>query len=167
MGQEPLSVATSDLAWPAMRCARLLSQLPEEHGTLDRTGRGRVAEVYPMAALRRWNVIQPDTPPTSWAYKGHKPGRRERREQHMSRLLELLNGTVRIPSAYIERCVDDDDDFDAFISALVARAVELELTDPIPRGDAWRAMREGWIHLPLAKSSSLLASTSGRSRVRT
>ncbi len=119
-----------------------------------------------MAALRRWKIIQPDTPPTSWAYKGHKPGRRERREQHMSRLLDLLNGAVCVPSAYIERCVDDDDDFDAFISALVARAVELELTDPIPRGDAWRAMREGWIHLPLAESSDLLASTSGSSRVR-
>ncbi len=67
----------------------------------------------------------------------------------MTQLLDHLKGVVHVPEAYVERCVDDDDDFDAFISALVARAVELNLTDPISRGDAWLAMREGWIHLPL------------------
>ena len=55
-----------------MRCARLLSRLAGEHGVLDRTGRGRVAEVYPMAALRRWGVIEAGTAPTDWAYKGER-----------------------------------------------------------------------------------------------
>lgn len=69
VGQEPLSVATSDLAWPAMRCARLLSQLPEEHGTLDRTGRGRVAEGLPHGRPTTLEHHPAGNPPTSWAYK--------------------------------------------------------------------------------------------------
>jgi hypothetical protein len=57
-----------------------------------------------------------------------------------------------------ERCTDDDDDeFDALISAVVARAAQRCLTDPIPLGQAWLAMREGWIHLPLRDSLHQLA----------
>ncbi len=39
-GQAPLSVATSDLAWPAMRLARLLTKLADTEGPI-----GRVAAV--------------------------------------------------------------------------------------------------------------------------
>lgn len=154
----PLSVAMDDLAWPAMRCARILSRLENQHGVLDRTGRGQVAEVYPMAALRRWEVIMLDLPPKEWSYKGHGPGRRERREQHFERLRELLNETVKMSETFAERCIADDDDFDAFVSALVARATELTLTEPIPRGMEWLALREGWIQLPTGGSLSQLAS---------
>ncbi len=156
-GQVPLSVAVSDLAWPAMRCARLLSAIAEETGALDRTGAGRVAEVYPMAALRQWGVIAAGTPPPEWSYKGDGPGRLERREQHLRALRDLLNDTVRISDECAAICVADDDDFDALISALVARAVELSLTDPIPKGMRWAAVREGWIHLPTAQGVSQLA----------
>jgi hypothetical protein len=41
---------------------------------------------------------------------------------------------------------------DALVSSLVARAIEQGLTDPIPRGMRWQAIREGWIHLPAADS---------------
>ena len=157
IGQQPLSVAMSDLSWPAIRCARLLSRLAQGDGPLDRTGRGRVAEVYPMAALRRWGVIESGTPSTEWSYKGTKSGRRERREQHMTRLTELLKGTVAMSSDFVETCAADDDDFDAFVSALVARAVVVGKTDPVPRGHAWLAMREGWIQLPAAGSAGQLA----------
>ena len=75
----------------------------------------------------------------------------------MSRLLDLLAGTITTPPAFIERCVADDDELDAFVSALTARAVERGLTDPIPRGQAWLALREGWIHLPLHGSVEKLA----------
>lgn len=157
VGQQPLSVAMSDLAWPAMRCARILSRLAGEHGVLDRTGRGRVAEVYPMAALRRWGVIEPGTPPSQWTYKGDAPGRRERREQHLARLADLLGSSVSVSADRMERFAEDDDDFDAFVSALVARAVARGLTDPIPAGQGWLALREGWIHLPLEHSIGQLA----------
>jgi hypothetical protein len=155
----PLSVAMDDLAWPAMRCARILSRMAGEHGVLDRTGQGRVAEVYPMAALRRWEVISLDTPPQEWSYKGHGPGRGERRAQHFAKLCELLDGSVAMSDEFAELCVADDDDFDAFVSALVARATELSQTDTIPRGMHWQALREGWIQLPSPDSVGQLATT--------
>jgi len=67
-------------------------------------------------------------------------------------LRDRLAGTVSMSPAYETACREDDDNFDAFVSALVARAAVLGLTDPIPRGMRWRAMREGWIHLPAADS---------------
>jgi len=103
-GQTPLSVAMSDLAWPAMRCARLLSRLSTELGAVDRTGAGRLVEVYPMAALRRWQVIDPSTPPSEWSYKGSAPGRQARREQHLARLQQLLDGAVEITDVVAARC---------------------------------------------------------------
>lgn len=156
-GRVPLSVATDSLVWPTIRCASLLSKFRSDGGPLDRSGRGLVAEVYPMAALLRWGVIASQTSPQTWSYKADGPGRRDRRVQHLARLRELLDGSVEMSSADVERFVDDDDDFDALISALVARCAELELTDRAAAGMHWRALREGWIQLPAAGSLSQLA----------
>ena len=93
-GQTPLSVAMSDLAWPAMRCARLLCGIHREDGLLDRRGVGRFAEVYPAAALRRWGLIASTTSISDAAYKGTKPGREARREQLIDMLLRRLDGVV-------------------------------------------------------------------------
>jgi hypothetical protein len=153
-GQTPLSVAMSDLAWPAMRCARLLAHAEAE---LDRSGDGRVAEVYPAAALRRWGLIPAGSAAKDSAYKGDKPGRRDRRQQLLDELMARLDGVVEVPSAVAARCVDDDDELDAFVCALIARAVEVGCTDPVPRGMRWVALREGWIHLPTADSLPRLA----------
>jgi hypothetical protein len=65
-GQEPLSVSTSWFSFPAMRCARLLTEYERRWGDVDRSGAGRIVEVYPAAALRQWNL--------PWrGYKGSKP----------------------------------------------------------------------------------------------
>lgn len=151
-GQVPMSVATSDLAWPAMRCARILSALATREGTLDRSGDGRILEVYPAAALRRWQIIPDTTSIVDAAYKGDKPGRRERREQLVDTLVERLDGVLQISDAARNACIDDDDDLDALVSALIARAAQNGHTDPIPPGMRWAAMREGWIHLPASDS---------------
>lgn len=50
-GIVPLSVAADKIAIPAMRAARLLSNLAEP---LDRSGSGKLVEVYPAASLRAW-----------------------------------------------------------------------------------------------------------------
>jgi len=166
--QLPLSVAMDNLAWPAMRCARLLSRLvasTEFQGrrdprgnpsVLDRSGAGLAVEVYPMMALRRWGVVAPGTASSQWSYKGDKPGRRDRRAEHLAVLRDRLAGTVEMSGDYEAACIDDDDDFEAFVSALVARAAEVGRTEPIPRGMKWLAAREGWIHLPTADSLPLL-----------
>lgn len=156
--QWPLTVAMSDLAWPAMRCAPLLTRVTPPGRELDRSGRSGVpVEVYPMVALRRWEVIPPGSAPSTWSYKGDKPGRRDRREQYLAVLQDRLGGQVTMSAAHREAFVDDDDDFDAFVSALVARAAQLGMTDAIPRGMAWLAMREGWIHVPETGSLASLA----------
>jgi hypothetical protein len=148
MRQPPLSVAVSNLAWPAIRCARLLTRLSADGQPLDRTGAGRVVEVYPMAALRRWGVVAAGLPPREWAYKGDAADRRERRTAHLAALMERLGGIVALTAQQQIACEADDDDFDALISALVARAVEVGRVDPVPAGMRWLALREGWIQLP-------------------
>jgi hypothetical protein len=148
MRQPPLSVAMSNLAWPAIRCARLLTRLGADGQPLDRTGAGRVVEVYPMAALRRWGVVAAGSPSSQWAYKGDADDRRERRASHLAALMEGLDRVVALSDEHKAACEADDDDFDALISALVARAVEVGRVDPVPAGMRWLALREGWIQLP-------------------
>lgn len=157
-GQKPLSVATSDLAWPTMRLAHLFTELAASQGPLDRTGGGRVAEIYPAAALRRWGVIEQGTSVSAAAYKGTKPGRETTRRAMMTKLRARLEGRVVIDDDSFERCVSDDDDLDALICALVARLVELGKCSEIPPGMRWAAVREGWIHLPYPDSLEQLAS---------
>lgn len=110
-----------------------------------------------MVALRRWEVIAPKTPASDWAYKGNGPGRRDRRQEYLAALQKALGEGVVLTGPQADRFIDDDDDFDAFLSALIARAAQLGATDPVPRGMRWLAMREGWIHLPTPGSLTKLA----------
>jgi hypothetical protein len=66
----------------------------------------------------------------------------------MDNLVARLDGSVALSPDVIAECVDDDDALDALVRSLVARATELGLTDPIPRGMRWQATREGWIDPP-------------------
>lgn len=152
-----LSVAVGHLPWPAMRCARLLSRTTAPDKPLDRSGSGLPVEVYPMAALSRWGVIAAGAPTSAWSYKDDKPGRRDHREQHLVALLDKLDNAVTLTDQQAQRFIADDDDLDAFVSALIARAAHIGKTDPIPRGSQWIAMREGWIHLPAPNSLAHLA----------
>ncbi|MBA2725954.1 MAG: DUF429 domain-containing protein, partial [Actinobacteria bacterium] len=127
-------------------------------GPIDRAGGGRVAEVYPAAALRRWEVIAPGTSVADAAYKGDKPGRKDRRRALMTSLRSQLAGQVDVDDVTFDLCVADDDDLDAFVSALVARAVHVGLAAEIPAGMRWLALREGWIHLPVRGSLQRLGS---------
>lgn len=86
-----------------------------------------------------------------------KPGRSDRRAQHLAAVRGQLKDTVTMSAEHERACVEDDDDFDAFVCALVARAAQVGHTDPIPLGMRWLAMREGWIHLPAPGSLQQLA----------
>ena len=148
-GQQPLSAATDDLVWPTMRCARLLSQLPGQ--PLDRSGGGRVLEVYPAAALRRWLGTPTGTMPS---YKGKGDDRTTRRREIVGGLKAHTAETLEISPDWEEACVDDDNVLDALVCALIARAAEVGQVDAIPRGSRWAAVREGWIVLPTADALS-------------
>ena len=140
----PLSVSADRLAYPAMRAARLL-------GAFDRSGQGRVVEVYPALALRKWGLPHR-------SYKGLV---------NRSSLEELLTALRAKAPWLIVTCdqwtqlTNDDNCADALIASLVARSAALGLCDPIPPDQLERARREGWIAVPPADGLSRLGAVPG------
>jgi hypothetical protein len=55
------------------------------------------------------------------------------------------------------QCEADDDAFDAFIAALIARAAARGFCEPVPSDVERVAAREGWIALPIRRSLERLA----------
>ena len=141
----PLSVSADRIALPAMRAAALLSRLP--HPTA-RDGSGVVVEVYPAAALRRW-----DLPSRQYKRKENSDARREL----VARLLAETTW-LSVDSSGVDLCIASDDALDALVAALVARAAATGLVEPIPREDLTSALREGWIAVPIDGSLNRLAS---------
>jgi hypothetical protein len=121
---------------------------------VDRSGRGRILEVYPAASLRSWG-ISPATGTDPGSYKGDTAAARLRREQVLEQIAPFTSPWLEINDKVNVVCVASDDCLDSFICALTARAAERELLEPIvdPLGVA---AYEGWIRLPAAQSLSLL-----------
>jgi len=129
-GRAPLSVSTDLISLPAMRCIGLLRRL----GVTDRSG-GRIVEVYPAAALRRWT-----RDPAK--YKGRTPAAATKRAALRLELERRLGLSIP-PSATL-----DDDRLDAVVAACVARAAHLGHTMAPAPVQLPHAQREGWIHVP-------------------
>jgi len=144
-GKRPLSVSSDKIAIPAMRAANLLSAIDSE---MDRSGKGKVVEVYPAAALRCWSF-------PSEGYKGR--GGRSVREKLAQSFFDRMHRWVEITPEVHASCLESDHAFDALVAALVARAAHLGLVQPLPEEAAEAARREGWIALPLADSLDQLA----------
>jgi predicted RNase H-like nuclease len=99
-------------------------------------------EVYPAAALKRWGF-------DARLYK-RLVGR-----PALARLVEKLRAEIPWPIAdesIWESIRQDDNQFDALICALIARAVAQGLCEEIPDEYQDIARIEGWIHLPLKGS---------------
>lgn len=145
-GAQPLSVSTDRIGVPAMRAARLQHLLRRAGIPVDRSGTtGRIAETYPAGALRVWGLT----------HRGYK------RAANVATLQTLVAEVVArgglfgdAAAACLQRC--DDDDFDAFVCALVARAVVLGLTAGPSDDELPVARREGWIHLPTGSLEQVL-----------
>jgi predicted RNase H-like nuclease len=144
----PLSIAADRIAVPAMRAARLFSQLAARGEPVDRTGKGRVVEVYPASALRRWGL-------PADRYKKAK-GRAVRCEL-IGQLESQAGSWLTLSPAVRERCQADDNSLDALVAALVARAAARGLCEAVPTELAELAAREGWIALPKPGTLQLLA----------
>jgi predicted nuclease with RNAse H fold len=133
IGKWPLSVSADSIAMCAMRAATLLHAA----GVKERVN-GPVYEVYPGAALRRWGL----------AAKGYKRDAAVR-----ARLVDALG----VDGADRDALARSDHALDALLSAMVARAAALGLTEPPPDDlDPAVIAREGWIHLPRVGSLSAL-----------
>ena len=112
----------------------------------DRTGRDRIVEVYPGAALTRWGLERRGYKASGNSER--KRGQRAKREE----LLAALEGPadwLRWEGDARDRCVESDDFLDAFLCALIARAAAVGQTVWPKKKKEWKAARaEGWIHLP-------------------
>jgi hypothetical protein len=154
----PLSVSTDRIAYPAMRCAVVLTDLARHlpPALLARDGSGLVSEAYPDAALRIWLPDVWDTK-RSDSYKGGTDTARARRERILAAVLRALGRGFAIPSDGRAACIESDDCLDALVCALLARAVQRGHTK-WPATDEQRALArtEGWIHLPEGTLDQLL-----------
>jgi predicted nuclease with RNAse H fold len=147
-GGRPLSVSTDRIGVTTFRCALLLDRLQHEGRKVkvDRSGTaGRVAEVYPAAALAAWGL-------DNKGYKGGK-GNGKRAE-----LVERL--TAQLGPGFTDEaqaaCRKTDHALDALISALVARAVAQRQTRrPVGAKLKEAARTEGWIHIPAGEIRAL------------
>lgn len=142
-GLTPLSVSSDMIAVPAFRCAGLLALLD----VTDRSGDGRVFEVYPAAALKQWGL----------PHRGYKHGNGASPRRQMLANLKAQAPWLSFAEGLEDRCVENDDAFDAFVAALVARAARKGLTLPPTEGEREAARVEGWIAVPEAGSLGALA----------
>lgn len=143
LGRWPLSVSSDLIAIVAMRCVGLLDRL----GVADRSGDGRVFEVYPALALACWGLPS----------RGYKSVRnREILAEVLCRLLVACPWLTLPPDA-AGRCARSDHAFDALVAALVARAGAVGLTARPETADLALARSEGWIAIPRSDALALLA----------
>jgi predicted nuclease with RNAse H fold len=142
VGRAPLSVSSDRIALPALRCAGLLGRL----GVTDRSGVGRVIEVYPAAALKTWRL-------RAAGYKGLRS-----RDVLQELVRALFAAMPPLEASAPERALLERDDhaFDALVSALVARAAALGRTERPPQEARVRASREGWIAIPTCTLGDLI-----------
>jgi hypothetical protein len=141
-------VSTDKIGVPAMRAARLLGLVDEN---LDRSGGGRLVEVYPAASLTVWRF-------NANRYKGRRGAETRVRLLEAFRLA-TRNWVVLSDDCYAA-CVADDNAFDALIGSLTARAASMGLCSAVPADAIDAARSEGWIALPIGGSLMKLANRS-------
>ena len=144
-GRRPLSVSTDLIGVVALRAIGLQDELASRGSPVDRTGRGRVCEVYPAAALEAWGM-------GARGYKG--PKSRQRLPEITQGLIEGIGG-LDFEAADRSGLESDHNQLDAFICALIARAVAKGKSTGPPEEWNELASREGWIHVPETDLRSL------------
>jgi predicted nuclease with RNAse H fold len=132
----PLSVSTELIGVVALRAAALLSRITS-YEQLDRTGRGRLVEVYPAAALIQW---------------GFSLSQRRNTALLASSLTRKLGSHLKMTRKAASLCKANRDALDSMVAALIARASACGLCDPVPAEHSAAARTEGWIALPYLDS---------------
>jgi hypothetical protein len=159
-GLSPLSVSTDKIGAVTMRCARVLNAYWEQLGeSPDRSGAGRIVEVYPAAALRAWGISPLDHLDNPGAYKGKDPAATARREKLVEEIRQRTERWLELSDKALTECRKHDDCVDALLCALIARAVDCGHVHDID--DPALACEEGWIALPNRELSELGGSSRG------
>jgi predicted nuclease with RNAse H fold len=142
-GRWPLSVSTDRLGMTAIRCAGLLSQLAHSGVPIDRSGGGKVVEIYPGASLRIWGLRAPGYRASAELRTGMIDDLRK-----LAPYLDLDDAAALM----IKSC----DAFDAVIAALAARSAFLGHYEKPAPAQLQQAKTEGWVALPNQPLSSLI-----------
>jgi predicted nuclease with RNAse H fold len=137
--KQPLSVSSDRIARTAARAARVLTQAKAAGIDITRAGDGKVVEVYPAAALKRWDL-------PCIGYKDKKPECASIKKQIVATLVDKVSLNIRGEQRTL--CEESDHALDALVAALIARAHAIGLCDPIPNQQRTTAAIEGWIALP-------------------
>ena len=142
-GRWPLSVSTDRLGMAAIRCAGLVSKLAALGRDVSRDGSGHIAEVYPIGAMRIWQL--------------DAAGYRHDSEKRAQLLQEI---SVRAPWLNFknngEILIESCDAFDSLVAALSAFAVATNQATSAPDSLSREAQIEGWVRLPSKSLSELL-----------
>lgn len=137
----PLSVSADRIGHAALRGAGLLARLGEE----DRSGIGRVVEVYPAASLRQWGLDHQ-------GYKGPGTAQAGRR----ARIVEALNRAIDL-GPFATEVGRSDHALDAVVSALTAHAAHCGSATGPGQEHLPTARVEGWITIPIGTLADLAA----------
>lgn len=143
-GLIPLSVSADRIGHAALRWAAIEATLAGAGVDMARDGSGRVAEVYPAAALKHWGLT----------YRGYK------RTANLSARHELVDAlATAAPWLHLGTneltCRTSDHALDAVVCALVARAVAIGGTHPPAPAERSLTQVEGWIHVPTVSLTAL------------
>jgi predicted nuclease with RNAse H fold len=142
-GRWPLSVSTDRLGLTAMRCAGLLSKMQQGGLEVDRSGAGRVVEIYPGASLRLWGF--------------ETAGYRASPDRRAELLAELQGQAPWFALAnFAELMIESCDAFDAVIAAFAARSAALGHYQKPTQAQLPGAQIEGWIALPAKPLRALI-----------
>lgn len=137
VGLSPLSVSTNLLAYPAFRWAGLEAALRDRGHPVSRDGSGRIAEIYPAAALKCWGL----------PHNGYKGSQRAARREY------ILDGVLRnFPAlnitGFAALAVGSDHALDALLAALMAHLKSQGGAVAPPPQYQRLAQQEGWIWFP-------------------
>jgi predicted nuclease with RNAse H fold len=126
-----------------MRCAGLQGRIQQSGIEIDRSGSGKVVEIYPGASLRLWGF---DTT----GYRANEDARADLLTtiEHSAPWLNL--------GSHKERMVSSTDAFDAVIASLATRAAAINQYLPPPKEILAVTRVEGWIALPTGLITDLL-----------
>jgi predicted nuclease with RNAse H fold len=142
-GRWPLSVSTDRLGMTAIRCAGLLSKWQAAGTPIDRTGLGKIVEIYPGASLGLWGF--------------DRAGYRTSAGIRARLIVELQTQAPWLSlGAHEQLMIDSCDAFDAVIAALAARSAQLSRYEAPSEGQLERAKVEGWVALPQGKLADLI-----------
>ena len=140
----PLSVSTDRLGMTAMRCSGLLSRMAHSGIPIDRSGAGKVVEVYPGASLRLWGFAT--------------AGYRNSADVRANMLTQLKAAAPWFDAGnFGDLMVQSCDAFDAVIAALATRSAALGRFEKPSAELKQQARIEGWIALPNGPLAELIS----------